>query len=291
MVKIKAPGACGELVQGTVCGKNFLITCPIDVFSEAEVFINRSGTHQAGSKTIDAVYKTFAYLGIAMDHFVVQVHSNLFYGKGMASSSADISAACQAAALSVNKKLTVDEIADIALSVEPTDGIFYPGITLFDHVSGTVRRSLGHPPPMKIAIFDIGGEVDTVVFNRRYELNQLNSEKESQVRTAMNLVINGLEQGDCRLIGQGATLSALANQQILYKQDLETMIKIAEKFGAVGVNAAHSGTVMGVLFSSDYLEGLEECVNEMRRWCRNMKYVKTVNLISGGLRMIEGGIS
>ena len=291
MVKIKAPGACGELVQGTVLGKNFLITCPIDIFSEAEVFINRSGIHQAGNKTIDAVYKTFAYLGIAMDHFVVRVYSDLFYGKGMASSSADISAACQAAALSVNKNLTADEIADIALSVEPTDGIFYPGITLFDHVSGTIRRSLGPPPPMKIAIFDTGGEVDTVVFNRRHELNRLNAEKESQVKTAMNLVINGLEQGDCRLIGQGATLSALANQKILYKQDLETMIKVAERFGAVGINTAHSGTVMGVLFSTSNLEGLDDCVHEMHKCCENVKYVKTVNLISGGLRMTEGDIS
>lgn len=288
MVKVKAPGTCGELVQGTVGGENFLITCPVDVFSEVEVLINQVGRHKAGSKTIAAVEKTFAYLGVSSCNFVVTVNSKLPSGKGMASSSADISAACQAAALCVGKKLTVDEIADIALSVEPTDGIAYPGIVMFDHVNGTVRRLLGQPPAIKVVIFDAGGEVDTLHFNKRQDLVRLNYEKEVKVQIAMEMVTKGLKFGDAGLIGQGATLSAIANQTILPKPYLEGMIGIATNCGAVGVNAAHSGTVIGVLFACDQLEGLEECIARLQQNYPAIKYMDCVNLIGGGLRSIEG---
>jgi L-threonine kinase len=106
----------------------------------------------------------------------------------------------------------------------------------------------------------------------------------------MELVMKGVEQGDCQLIGQGATISALANQRILYKPCLEEMIKISNKFGAVGINVAHSGTVIGVLFSQANLEGLQECIESMKESCKNIKYIDTFNLIEGGLRIIEGDL-
>ena len=85
----------------------------------------------------------------------------------MASSSADISAACLTAAIFCAREMSNYEIANIALSIEPTDGIFYPEIVMFDHIRGRIRYKLGMPPPIAIAVFDYGGEVDTVFFNRR----------------------------------------------------------------------------------------------------------------------------
>ena len=37
----RAPGACGELVQGTINNINFLITCPINIFSYVTVELNK----------------------------------------------------------------------------------------------------------------------------------------------------------------------------------------------------------------------------------------------------------
>ena len=69
------------------------------------------------------------------------------------------------------------EVAYVALATGPiSDGIFYPGIVLFDHVHGRIREYLGDALPMYIAIFDVGGEIDTLHFNKRHDLKQLNLE-------------------------------------------------------------------------------------------------------------------
>ncbi|MDR3565040.1 MAG: GHMP kinase [Negativicutes bacterium] len=286
---VRAPGSCGELVQGTVEGKNFLITCPVDLYSEVVVQDDASPVVAAGGKAVEAVERTWAYLGIRPERFSVRVESALPKGKGMASSSADISAACQAAAVCCGRLLTPDEIADIALAIEPTDGIFYPGIVMFDHVGGLTRRFLGFPPPLSVAIFDVGGQVDTLQFNQRSDLIVLNRAKESQVEQAVALVTRGLVSGDCGLIGQGATLSALANQSILHKACLPAILELLPRYGAVGVNTAHSGTVIGILFPGVITEKIGECIAAVQTACPELTFLRTARVITGGLTVIEGG--
>lgn len=289
MVKVKAPGSCGELVQGTIEGKNFLITCPVDLYSVAEVVSCNSETRPSyGIKVQKAIEKTFEYLKIEKQDFSLSVKTNLPIGKGMASSSADISAVCQAIAISNGLFLTPDEIADIALTIEPTDAIFYPGIVMFDHVKGCVRTKLGIPPVMYIAVFDVGGEIDTLGFNQRSDLNCLNIAKEGHVHNALRLVVKGVRTKNTKMIGKGATISALANQSILFKPSLESIIKISANFNAVGVNTAHSGTVIGVLFDLSSLNYSSECIKAICKAHPEITYMKTVKLISGGLLQIEG---
>ncbi|MBC8014669.1 MAG: GHMP kinase [Sporomusaceae bacterium] len=287
-VTVKAPGSCGELAQGTIDGKNFLITCPINVYTEVTVRTDQYTPFHAGRKVITAIDKTIQYLKIEGSRFHVSVRSDLPLGKGMASSSADISAACQSIALSAGKLLTPDEIADIALLIEPTDGIFYPGIVLFDHIKGYLRQYLGDALPMHIVIFDIGGEVNTLHFNKRLDLKKLNQANEEQVHHAMNLISKGLADKDLALIGKGATMSALANQKILYKPHLEEIIHIGLSWGAVGVNIAHSGTVVGILFPTSKLYNCSACIEEVNRYCPGVTYLRTVQFISGGLMKQEG---
>jgi L-threonine kinase len=279
-----APGSCGELVQGTLDGDNFLITCPVDLYTEVTVAPGAPGRSNAGDKTVAAVSLTWQRLGVVPGPFAVTVRSALPRGKGMASSSADISAACQAAALTAGRRLTADDIADIALAIEPTDGIFYPGIAMFDHVRGRTRRLLGDPPPMSVLIFDAGGRVDTLEFNRRADLAVLNAAKESEVRRAAELVGLGIARGDCALIGQAATISALANQAILAKPSLPLAIDLAGRHGAVGVNTAHSGTVIGLLFPGQPSPAaLAACRQDIVRACPELRFLRLARLIPGGL--------
>lgn len=286
-VKVRAPGSCGELVQGVIDGQPVLITCPVNMYSEVEI-ISAIKPKAPGSKLESAVRKTLEYLEVSGTYYKAIVRSELPVGKGMASSSADISAACQAAALTAGRSLSADEIADIALSIEPTDGIFYPGIMLFDHIHGAIRLSLGKPPQIKILIFDIGGKVNTLTFNKRHDLAVLNQNKESAVRQAVALVTEGLKNGDAELIGQGATLSALANQTILYKPCLEDVLSIAREQGAVGVNIAHSGTVLGVLFTPDKEQRFAACIDTIYQAYPKLKFVRCADLVGGGLWKQEG---
>jgi len=287
-VTVKAPGSCGELAQGTMNGKNFLITCPIDVYSEVTVRTNEGMPVHLGSKVRTAIDKTLQYLQIKDSPLQVCVKSDLPLGKGMASSSADISATCQSIALHMDRLLSPDEIADIALSIEPTDGIFYPGIVLFDHVHGSLRHYLGVAIPMYIVIFDVGGQVNTLHFNQRPDLKKLNEANEREVELAVNLIRKGLATQDISLIGKGTTISALANQKILFKPHLEEMITIGLSWGAVGVNIAHSGTVVGILFPNNKLLNAPSCIKEINMSCTGVHYLRTVQFISGGLIKQEG---
>ena len=87
--------------------------------------------------------------------------SSLPIGKGMGSSTADLSAACYAVAVALNRRLTPEAVAEIALSIEPSDGTFSPGITLIDHVDGRIFERIGEPFPLGLLVLDFGGAVDT----------------------------------------------------------------------------------------------------------------------------------
>jgi len=287
-VTVKAPGSCGELAQGTIDGENFLITCPINVYSKVTVNAVQDSSQQLGPKVISAMRKTLAYLNLREQDVQLGIRSQLPLGKGMASSSADISATCQSIALAAGRELTPDEIADIALSIEPTDGIFYPGIMLFDHIHGRIRQYLGKALPMHIAVFDVGGEIDTLHFNQRFDLHELNKANEGKMKEAVNFIRQGLANEDISLIGKGATMSALANQTILFKPDLEEIITISLAMGGVGVNIAHSGTVVGVLFPTEHVKYSSACIEEISSRCNTVRYLRTVEFISGGLLKQEG---
>lgn len=287
---VRCPGSCGELVQGTTEGINFLVTCPVTVYSQVSVSLStaQDDSTQAQVKTREAVRRTLQRLALPYQNVTVRVETKLPSGKGMASSSADISAACLATALATGHELSLEEICGIALDIEPTDGIFLPGITLIDHVTGKLRRGLGDPPALHIAIFDVGGEVDTINFNQRTDLAELNLAKEAEVLQALQLVEQGLLTGDCSMIGKGATISAMANQPILYKPSLEGIIQLSETFGALGVNVAHSGTVMGVLFAPEVgLMLIDECTQSICRNFPEIRYFQTAKLTSGGLSVVE----
>ena len=279
-----APGSCGELVQGLVNGRYFLVTCPISWYSEVEIIpdaIGHLADHQR--KLGQAVHQWLSQHGHAERTFIARVRSALPRGKGMASSSADIAAACVAIAKAMNAPISAEEIAAIAVSIEPSDGIFFPGIVAFDHVQGSWHTSLGEPPPMTLAIFDTGGRIDTLRFNQRKDLYELNCKKEADIARAYALVTQGMKQQAPKLIGEGATLSALANQIIVEKRGLEEAVACISGYGAVGINAAHSGTVVGVLFDNACLDGYTACVRHLLKQNENWHYLGQAKLVSGGI--------
>jgi len=245
------PGSCGELVQGLLGESYFLITCPIDKGSQVTVTLERGKDYLKGpagrNKALHAVRLTLEFLRIRAGA-LVEIENPLPVGKGLASSTADVAAAAVATALAAGRELTLGELARIVVQVEPSDGVFLPGISLFEHVSGKRWEYLGEPPPLDILIVDLGGAVDTLAFNRRPDLWELNRAKEKWVREATRLVKEGLSQGNAALIARGATLSAWANQRILPKEELPVIFDIALSSGALGINIAHSGTVVGILY-------------------------------------------
>lgn len=246
---VSAPGSCGEFIQGYGDGVSFMVTCPIDRYTVVSTVMDEDTG--LSSKSRMARDLTLAHLGKSGMQVPLALSSSIPVGKGMASSTADISAVCQATALACGEILSPETIAEIAISIEPSDAIFYDGIVQFDYRKGRLLRKLGPAPAMKILVFDCGGEIDTLAFNSRNDLISKQKENEAAVREAMALFLHGMKTGNVDEIGRASTISAFANQKILHKDALDSFYKEGMAAGGRGVIAAHSGTVLGLLLKSE----------------------------------------
>lgn len=133
IIKVLVPGSCGELAQGWRDGQPFMITCPIGLYSKALVTDKTSAKTGMGKKAHMALKTTTSYMGCESFPLGLSLESQLPTGKGMAASTADIVAVIQAVATAIDEELEPEEIAEIAAGIEPTDGIFYPGIVQMNY--------------------------------------------------------------------------------------------------------------------------------------------------------------
>ncbi len=272
-------------------GHYFLVTCPIDMYSSATVALT-PGTGRVNGppdapKSRHAVALTLSHFGRHDLDAQLSLSSPLPRGKGMASSTADVSAAvaATAAAMGVEADMPPTIIARIALQVEPSDGTMLPGIAVLDHKQGNILETLGSPPPMRVMVLDFGGDVDTLAFNgvnRDSALERLQPEFEE----ALQLVTQGIRDGSAEGVGAGATRSSITNQQLLYKPQLDAVLRLAEDVGAVGVNAAHSGTVLGLLFEDDNTLA-ENAVSQAWESLFGIQRIYNRRIVGGGVITIE----
>ena len=280
-----APGSCGELAQGMLRGDYFLVSCPIDMRSTASVELapgnGRIHAPASAPKARRAVALTLAHLGRSDLNARLSLQSPLPRGKGMASSTADIAAAIAATAAALRVPMPPALIAQLALRIEPSDGVMLPGIALFDHKRGKLAHPLGDPPPMRVLALDFGGGVDTLAFNR---VNRDRALKRLQpaFKEALALVKQGIRNGSAADVGAGATLSALTNQPLLHKPQLDAALRLARQVGGVGVNAAHSGGALGILLPDDP-DLAAHAQTRARQQLRGVQRIHNRRVIGGGV--------
>ena len=291
---VRAPGSCGELVQGVNERGYFLVSCPVDFYSRVKVELRHQAdgggetqveTPPGLDKTAEAVKVTLAHLNRRGMNVRVEVRNPIPKSKGLGSSSADVTAAIAATALALGRELNPEEIGRLAITVEPTDGVMFPGIALFDHRDGRTMEALGPPPPMEIVALDLGGTVDTLEFNRT-DRRRLWESISREIGEALDLVRRGVAQGDPELVGRGASISAQACQKVLAKPQLDQVMGFAKKVGAVGVNVAHSGTIIGVLLDARQRRGLS-VFRQAKQTFPQSETIHHFRLLGGGLRRVD----
>ncbi|HYG58960.1 MAG TPA: GHMP kinase [Symbiobacteriaceae bacterium] len=271
-----APGTWGELVQGVVDGNHALVTCPVNLHACAVASAGQPGRWQGPSGRP----RTQAALDDIPGGGRVSIRSPLRPGAGMASSTADLCAAMAAASALAGLTLTPEQLFTRCLQQEPTDGLMFPGIALVDHVRGSRVELLGPPPPLGIVGVDPGGVVQTAGFNSRADLIDANRRKEPAVREALAIARGAVAAGDGAALAAAATLSARAHQAILPNPLWERAEKLAPVCGALGINVAHSGTVIGFLFDLNRTD-LAEAAHWLRQ--RLGLPVRVLKLIGGGV--------
>lgn len=286
---VRVPGVCGELVQGMLGDSHFLVTCPVDFYSRVtvEIFEGEAGVSAPPGcpKSIAAVEAALNHLGRTDVAARLTISNTIPRSKGMGSSSADVAGAIAATGMALGQQLSPSLIGELALSVEPSDGIMFPGIALFDHREGSIVEEMGPPPPMEIVAIDFGGTVDTLEFNQ-IDHNDAWHSLESVNQQALELVRLGIQEGIPALVGKGASISAGAGQRIMEKPQLPRVVAFAESVGAVGVCVAHSGTVIGVLLDARERRG-KSTFRRAREAFGDAEMVHHFRLMSGGIQVVD----
>lgn len=281
----KAPASCGELVEGVLDGTPFLVTAPISMYAVATVSDQFTGVHGLGEKAEESLRRTLAHIGKDSLPFGIRLDSEIPQGKGMASSSADIAAVSYAAARALGRELTGREIMDIAIAIEPSDGIAFAGLSHVSHTTGELFGQYSNVPLLAVSIFDVGGTVDTIAY---YQSKGNRGSQDAAYRQMLTTVGQAFRtEGDRQemLLGQAATASARLNQEHLEKPQLDAFIQSSQKKGALGVLVAHSGTVVGALWASELgASDVERRTQELAaEFDGNYSYMQTARLISGGV--------
>ena len=271
------PCTCGELFQGSLDGETCLVSCPINLYSQATTAYNQSeNLPPEMRKTRQALHLLAERTGQKTE---IKLHNPLPSGRGYGTSTADIGAALFCTSRMLHLDLSAMDAANIAVQVEPTDSTLFNGLTLFDHRTGCFQEFLGEAPPAWLLILDPGGVVDSGDFNA-HDWKEVLRRLAPHHRLAFQLLQEGITNADLFAIGEAASLSARCHQAILFNPLVDLALSLRKKLGAAGICRAHSGTIVGLIFPEEI--DREAACAEISRYLAHPIQIRTANLIGGG---------
>ncbi|VFS81461.1 GHMP kinase [Salmonella enterica subsp. enterica] len=138
-------------------------------------------------------------------------------------------------------------LAQLCVSIEPTDSTVFHQLTLFDHNNAVTQIACEPPPPIDLLVL----ESPVTPAHARLPPSPLASRKliasSATLQQAWNLVQEAcITQNPLRL-GEAATLSAIASQTLLPKPGFTALLSLVEECDLYGLNVAHSGSVVGLM--------------------------------------------
>lgn len=281
------PASCGEFVQGIIDDEEYLCSYAIDMYSKVyieEKLVDINLGRYKSRLAIEKVFEKFNLPKKYTKNISLNINSKIPVGKGMASSTADIGATIKATLSLIDKDLSSEEISKLAAEIEPTDSIFIDKNSIFNPLNGTVIKYLGNLTNAKVIILEPNKVLDTMKIRLRQDYNKLKVENKEVIKKSFALLEEGLKKNNLSLVGEACTLSSLANENIEKKEYLNEIIKISKKYGAYGVNIAHSGTVVGILI--DKFMNDKKMIDALCESNINSVYNKiyTQNIINGGIK-------
>lgn len=252
----------GELLQGMFVGPTDrplrgLVTLPCQLYRSEAVFRpGGAGVRVQPEwkwKARHAAELTLAHIGADAVGGELHLSSTIPIGWGMGSSTSDVIAAIRATADGFGVQLPRVEVARLAVTAETaSDSIMFGDhALLFAQRDALIIEDFGTVfPAFEVLGFSTGSGVDTLEFTPA-EYDDRDIERFEELRV---LLREGMKDHDPGLVGYVATASSRINQRYLPKPEFDRLLLLADACGAVGVQVAHSGSVVGVLFNSDDVE-------------------------------------
>lgn len=149
-----------RLMRGTypgwILGSEKLVSCPVDWYSTVAVtaappLVNERPLSRA---MVERVLAHWQYPAHWSNEIRVDVRSSIPVAKGMASSTADIAATAVATAHHLGHSLDETTLAQLCVSIEPTDSTVFHQLTLFDHNNAVTQIACEPPPPIDLLVLE-----------------------------------------------------------------------------------------------------------------------------------------
>jgi uncharacterized protein involved in propanediol utilization len=255
----------GELLQGVFEGEDGhlrrgLVTLPLTSRQSLVTFWPRDSgsirTRPRGrGKAVRAAALTLDHLGYSDAAGDLTIESHIPIGHGYGSSTADVVATIRAVAAGVGATLRRSTVCRLAVAAEEAcDAVAYEDqVVLFAQREGyVIEHFAGEFPPLLIVGFRSGD--DSPVDTLHLPPARYNSEEIEQFRALRGMFCHAIRRQDPRLLGRIATASARISQRHLEKSHFDATLERAETHGACGIQVAHSGTLMGVLFDANEIK-------------------------------------
>ncbi len=242
------PGSCGELLQGWIGDSQKLVSYGIDSFSRVTVS-DGNQLEVLPAKVRAAAEQTLQHFSIPLiqlSKIRIQVSSELPIAKGMSSSTADIAAACQAVAAYFNHEIKREEILAICLNIERTDSILFPSLTLFEQTNGSMQVVSGWCPQFYVVVLEPDQMIATETCHSPL-MEQLVYQQRKNFTQVYYRYLEAVQEHSLTKLGEAASSSAKLNQEILPKPHFSRLMDMVEQHNLLGINVAHSGSVVGLL--------------------------------------------
>lgn len=251
VTRAQAPTTCGEMIQGTIDGRDFLVNCPIDRFALATVSdagqpgLQVRGTHSE-QRAAAAIHALAASREVALRERL-EISGGIPRVPGMGSGTAAVSAAVSAFCRHRDLTLAADAFGALVASIEPAGCVHHRGIAEIDPSSGRLHALWPAPRGLRVLVLDAGGAGDDVTFDPE-RARAIYTEHRGLVQRYLGRLRCGLMLGALPMICEAATMSGRLAQRILHRPAFQELSQLLASTTALGVNCAHRGTVFGVLY-------------------------------------------
>ncbi|AMG91022.1 MULTISPECIES: L-threonine kinase [Citrobacter] len=286
MAVAQCPASCGELIQGWIMGSEKLVSCPVDWYSTVEV---STGSPLADERPlsramVNRLLEHWDYPAHLSQDIRVSIHSTIPIAKGMASSTADIAATAVATAQHLGHQLDESTLAQLCVSLEPTDSTVFQQLTLFDHNDASTQIPCDAQPALDLLVLESPQTLRTADYHRIPRQAGLHAGAPALKRAWEKVQEACAEQNPYRM-GEAATLSAIASQMLLPKPDFDALLSLVEECDLYGVNVAHSGSVVGLMLDRqrhdvDYVKWLLARNRLTEHWPEQ----HLLRMVSGGVK-------
>jgi uncharacterized protein involved in propanediol utilization len=209
-------------------------------------------------KSLRAAALTLEMLGRSGQSGIIALSDEIPVCRGLGSSTSDCVAVIRAVAAHSQVVCGPETIARIAQQAEQSsDGAMFEGrVVAFLHCEGAVLEELGDSlPKMRMLVVEPGG-VECVRTNELHR-PQYSAAQIDLFHRLLARLRAALDVGDTAAIGAVASASAEVNQCFFPKPHFEVVASVAAQTRALGVAAAHSGTVLVLLYPEGADAGMQ----------------------------------